>query len=89
MRLSEPKTVQYDVVLPGAVVADQARLGASLGDAAENLQLGTFFLQGEPAKEPRPSDPATAKRLDELSEQIKELRKIIEDDLAKISSGKK
>lgn len=87
---SVPKTVQYDVVLPGAVVQDQSRSGLFVQEALNNIHTDAVFVQGDPGKEAKPTDPATAKRLDDLSEQIKELRKAVADALAaKAGSDKK
>ena len=75
---------------PAVVAADQARLGALVGEAADSLQTSTLFLHDQPGKELKPSDPAMAKRLDDLSEQIKELRQVVADALAaKAGSDKK
>jgi serine protease Do len=86
---SVPKTVQYDVILPGAVVQDQPRSGLFVQEALNNIHTDSVFVQGDPGKEAKPSDPATAKRLDDLSAQIKELRQAVADALAKTGSEKK
>ena len=81
-RVPTPKTGQFDVVLPGAVIFGQE------AQNRENLVVGEMDLllqrqvdaknQGVPAQGTAPSGKSMEQRLDDLSTQIKELRTAIE-----------
>jgi membrane-associated protease RseP (regulator of RpoE activity) len=84
LQFSEPKTGQFDVVLPGAILSGQEAQG---GDNADQL-AGQFDLlvarqidaQNQILLEQgaTPKERSTEQRLDDLSAQIKELRQAVE-----------
>jgi S1-C subfamily serine protease len=86
LRLSEPSTGQFDVVLPGAVVPGQQGLDVEL---ANDLGVLHAWQQGWGDRSGKPSNPedATSKRLDQLSAQIQELRQAI-DAMARAQAKK-
>jgi membrane-associated protease RseP (regulator of RpoE activity) len=78
----EPRTFRFDVVHPGAVVPAPT-------DGAGNELLGTIFADVDAdgrldlytatdSKEPRDNNAATAKRIDDLTAQVRQLRSDIE-----------
>jgi serine protease Do len=81
----KPKTATYDWVFTGTPAPGQAGPRGNVGSGmivADYNNDGNLDLwmanQASPSNQPRDGDPATARRLDDLTAQIKELRQAVE-----------
>jgi C-terminal processing protease CtpA/Prc len=88
----QPRTFTFDVVHPGAVVpapndgTGNVGLGTTFADVDDDGRLDLYTATA--SKESRDKNAATAKRLDDLTAQVKELRQAIEA-LTKAAQEKK